>query len=155
MAILNGACYHSMDAKNRIRIPSKLKAELLKDGGSLHFVQYSEGCITVMNDAVLEKRFGSFEDIDTLDDEVLDALRFILSKIEDVEEDSQGRTVLSKNMREYIGVDQEHAELVTAGVKDCLEIWRADKYQERFMQKDIRSAKEILSQFKASQKESK
>ncbi len=143
MKILTGTCYHSMDGKNRIRIPRKFKSELLASGGSLHFVQFSEGCIAVMNDAVLEKRFGRFDDLDPTDEEMLDAMRYLLSKVEDVEEDGQGRTVLSKNMREFIGADKDNTELVSVGMVNYVEIWRADKYQERFKDMTVGKAQGI------------
>lgn len=148
MKILTGTCLHSMDGKNRIRIPRKFKSELLASGGSLHFVQFSEGCIAVMNDEVLEKRFGKFDDLDPTDEEMLDAMRFLLSKVEDVEEDGQGRTVLSKSAREFIGVDKEHTELVSVGMVNYVEIWRADKYQERINDMTVKKAQTIAKRNK-------
>ena len=148
MKILTGACYHGMDGKNRIRIPSKFKSELTKDNEDLHFVQYSEGCIAVMNDSVLQKRFGKFDDLDPTDEDMLDAMRFIMSKVEDVEEDGQGRIVLSKNMREFIGADKEHTELVTVGMINYVEIWTAEKYAEHLKDMNIQKAQQIA---KASQ----
>lgn len=143
MKILTGACYHGMDGKNRIRIPSKFKSELTKDNEDLHFVQYSEGCIAVMNDSVLQKRFGRFDDLDPTDEDMLDAMRFIMSKIEDVEEDGQGRIVLSKNMRDFIGADKEHTELVTVGMINYVEIWTAEKYAEHLKDMSIQRAQQI------------
>lgn len=152
MKILTGVCNHSMDAKNRIRIPSKFKSELVKDNEVLHFVQYSEGCIAVMNDSALEKRFGKFDDLDPTDEAMLDAMRFLMSKIEDVEEDPQGRIVLSKNMRDFIGADKEHTELVTVGMINFVEIWTAERYAEHLKGMTIAKAQQTA---KASQEKAK
>lgn len=151
MKILTGACYHSMDGKNRIRIPSKFKAELAKGDETLHFVQYSEGCVAVMNDAVLMQRFGKFDDIDPTDEAMLDAMRFLMGKIEDIVEDGQGRILLSKNMRDFIGVDKDHTELVTIGMINYVEIWRADKYQEKLDGMSISKAQKLVKANKEKQ----
>lgn len=151
MKILTGTSLHSMDGKNRIRIPSKFKSELTKGDETLHFVQYTEGCITVMNDAVLEQRFGRFDNIDPTNEDMLDAMRCLMSKIEDVEEDGQGRIVLSKNMRDFIGADKDHTELITVGMINCVEIWRADKYQEKLGKMSISKAQQVVKENKEKQ----
>lgn len=144
MKILTGACTHSMDGKNRIRIPSKFKAELTKGDETLHFVQNSEGCVAVMNDSALVQRFGKFDDLDPTDAEALDALRRLMSCIEDVEEDGQGRIVLSKNMRDFMGIDKEHTNLVTIGMINYVEIWRADKYYEKIGNMTVSKAQQLI-----------
>lgn len=142
MKILSGVCSHGVDGKNRIRIPNKFKSELTSGGESLHFVQYSEGCIAIMNDTVLRLRYGKFDDIDPTDEEKMEAIRFLLSGIEDVEEDTQGRITLPKSVRDVIGVDKDHTELVMVGMVNYVEIWRADIYAER--QKKMTLAKAQL-----------
>lgn len=143
MKVLTGVYYHGLDSKNRIRIPSKLKAELVGDGEGLHFVQYSPDCIAVMNDTVMEKRFGNFDDLDPTDEDTLNAMRFLMSRIEDVKEDEQGRVVLSKNMRDFIGVDKDNPELVSVGMVNYVEIWSAKKYQEKTKDMTIGKAQQL------------
>ena len=144
MKILMGSAHHSMDGKNRIRIPNKFKSEMTKGGEGLHFVQISDGCVAVMNDSVLEKKFCKFDDLDPSDEERLEAMRYILSRVEDIEEDGQGRITLSKSVREAIGADKEHTELVAIGMIDYIEIWRADIREERQKGMDTRTAQKII-----------
>ena len=66
-----------------------------------------------------------------------------MSKIEDVEEDGQGRITLSKNMRDFIGADKDHAELVTVGMINYIEIWTADKYQQKLENMSIQKAQQL------------
>lgn len=143
MKILTGVYYHGMDGKNRIRIPAKLKSELIGEGESLHFVQFSPDCIAVMNDSVLEKKFGKFDDMDPTDEEALNAMRRLMSSIEDVNEDEQGRIVLSKNMRDFIGADKDHADLVSVGMVNYVEIWTADKFKANMSDMTIGRAQKI------------
>lgn len=131
MNILLGTIPHSMDVKYRVRIPSKFKNELTEGGQKLHFVQLSDDCIAVMNDTGLKARFGAFEDVDFTDEDALEALREFSEKVEDIEEDSQGRITLSRTVREHIGADKEHTELVAIGMIGYIEIWSADRRKAR------------------------
>lgn len=146
MKILMGTCRHSMDGKNRIRIPNKFKAELAAGGESLHFVQFSEGCVAVMNDTVLQQKFGRFDDLDPSNEQLLEAMRFILSRVEDVEEDGQHRVTLSKSVRDAIGLDKDHTELITVGMVNYIEIWRADIREARQEGMTIQQAQTIAKE---------
>lgn len=143
MKILSGVYYHGLDGKNRLRIPMKLKTELIGEGEGLHFVQYTPDCIAVMNDSTMEKLFGRFDDLDPTDEDMMNAMRCLMSRIEDVNEDEQGRIVLSKNMRDFIGADKDHPDLVTVGMVTYAEIWSADKYREKTESMSIGRAQQI------------
>ncbi len=127
--ILTGTVTHSMDSKNRIRIPAKFKSELVANNEDLHFVQYSSGNIAIMTDSVLAKRFAALDDIDASDEEMLNRKRFLMSRVEDVEEDGQGRIKLPEMARKQIGADKDHTELICVGMGDFVEIWVLERYE--------------------------
>ncbi len=129
MKLLTGMAPHGMDAKNRIRIPAKFRAAFAKENEDLHFVFYSEGAIAIMTDSVLERRFGSYAEADATNEELLRAKRFFMSRVEDIEEDTQGRITLSKRVREYIGADKDHTELISVGMGDYVELWLLSRYE--------------------------
>lgn len=145
MKFLTGKIAHSMDAKYRIRIPSKYKEALLEGEQSLHFVQYSSGGIAVMNDETLRRRLCCFDDVDPSDVEKVAAKRFIMSKVEDIEEDGQKRITLSKTVREYMGADKDHADLISVGMGDYLEIWVAEEYEKSIQGLSVQKAQQTLA----------
>lgn len=145
MKMLLGKAPHSMDAKNRIRIPKKFKEEMKAGNESLHFVPYSPDAIAIMNDTVLASLLGDLDKVDPADEDLLNAKRCLLNNIEDVEEDSQGRTTLPKTVREYIGADQEHSALIAVGMGNYIEIWVEEKYNEALKGWNTQKAQEKVS----------
>ena len=148
MNVLLGSINHNMDSKYRIRIPSKFKSELTEGNQKLHFVQLSENCIAVMNDTGLKARFGDFADVDLTDSDTLEALRDFSEKVEDIEEDGQGRITLSKTVRDHIGADKDNTELVTIGMIGFIEIWTVKQRTAYKSQKSAAEVQEKLSKAK-------
>lgn len=152
MKFLTGTALHNMDAKNRIRIPAKFKTEFSKENEGLHFVLYSEGTIAIMTDSVLAKSFCSYIDADASDVELLRAKRFFMSRVEDIEEDGQGRITLSKRVRDYIGADKDHTELISVGMGDYVELWLQSRYESDQCDMNVALAYEITNKKKAAEK---
>ncbi len=151
MGVLFGRAEHTMDVKNRIRIPAKFRTELMGDDSSrkLYFVQFSDDCIALVDEQGLSARFGSFSDIDPMDEPTLNALRFFSGMVEEYEEDSQGRVVLPKSVREHIGADKNHCELVSVGMYSYLEIWTKEKYDKVVKGQTPASVRQQLSESKS------
>lgn len=128
MKTLTGTIAHNMDAKYRIRIPKKFKDEMTAGNEQLHFVRLGKGFIAVMNDTVLGETFGAFKNISVSDTRRTGAKRSISSGVFDVEEDTQGRTSLPKSVRDFIGADKDHTDLVAIGMGNYIEIWTQEAY---------------------------
>ncbi len=123
MKLLSGQVSHTLDAKNRIRIPAKYKNAF--NGEALYFVSYADKCIFVLPESALQARLERFSSITTAEPEKLAAKRRILSQIEEVEEDGQGRTVLSQSLRTKAGIVKD---VVTVGMGDFIEIWAKERF---------------------------
>ncbi len=124
MKYVTGSIEHALDAKNRIRIPKKLKDAF--EGEKLFFVRYTGGCIAVYPLSALNERLEALKGIKSDNKQLLKAKRAILGAIEEVEDDNQGRTTLSAEMRAYAGISKN---VLTIGMGDYLEIWSPERYR--------------------------
>lgn len=120
---LSGTYEHSLDDKKRIRIPKKLRAEF-PEHERICFVKYADGCIAVFPESVYIERIEYMKGIRSTQPKDLAAKRILMRSVEWIEEDTQGRTVLSASMRKYAGIKKD---VVTIGMIDYLEIWSAER----------------------------
>lgn len=138
MSILTGEYNHMVDAKNRIRIPSKLKADMgvvPGEGGddkkfSLVFHTGTDGCLAVYTQEAVDKKFAFIQDIKEHETEKYRAARLYLRTFETVESDPQGRMVIPQKFKTQCGIKKD---IVICGVGDHLEIWAQDKYENYFV----------------------
>ncbi len=149
MKFMTGTALHNLDAKNRIRIPAKFREVFDREKEDLHFVFFSKGAISIMTDSVLARRFGAYMDADATNEKLLRAKRFFMSRVEDIEDDNQGRITLSKRVRDYIGADKDHTELITVGMGDYVELWLLSRYNEDQEGMDVSLASGIASETKS------
>lgn len=128
MALLTGEYNHQLDAKNRMRIPAKLRKEL---GDEFYFAKGTDGCIFVYPkeevEAILEKLKGI-----TLGDPRQRNARAFLKTVLYVKEDDHGRLLLSPEMREHIGLEKDEKDLVICGAGTRVEIWSNKTYNAYF-----------------------
>ena len=141
MQILTGSYNHTVDAKNRIRIPAKLKDDILgkvekvsesedeQKKFSLVFHTGTDGCIAVYTQEGLNKICASFTDIKQSDFEKARAVRQYLSTFETVESDPQGRMVIPPQFKNYAKIKKD---IVICGNVDHIEIWAKEVYDEYF-----------------------
>ena len=104
MKYLTGTVEHALDGKNRIRIPKKFKDAF--EGEPLYFVRYTGGCIAVYPKSAIDERLETLKGIKSDNKDLLRAKRAILGAIQQVEEDTQGRTTLSAELRSYAGIEK-------------------------------------------------
>lgn len=131
-----GSIEHQIDEKKRIRIPKKLRDQIPRSE-QLYFVRYTNGCIAVFPSSSLNERLEALKNIRSDQPQLLQAKRAILSAIEEVQEDSQGRIVLSSMMRAHAGITKE---VLTIGVGDYIEIWAPDRYAKEMEEMPLDNA---------------
>ena len=109
--MLLGRVTHSLDAKNRIIIPSKFAEEL-------------HGKLTLFP-SITELKF--YEKITALpDSEVHELKRYLFSNSTSVVPDSQNRVQIPQEMLDYAGIAKN---VITVGVGDYCEIWGQETYE--------------------------
>ncbi|MDE6074997.1 MAG: hypothetical protein K2G26_01010 [Clostridia bacterium] len=90
MFMLTGEYNHQLDAKNRMRIPAKLKKEL---GDEYYFAKGSNHCIYVFSKETVEQQFESLKDIKLSDLERQKSVRAFAKSFVPAVEDGQGRVI--------------------------------------------------------------
>ena len=120
---------HQLDAKNRMRIPAKLREEL---GEGFYLTVGTGGCLYAYSKEEAEKVKATLKNINPYREKQLKAARFVLFNLREIEEDSQGRFVLPEHLRNYAGIEKN---LVIFKGPTCVEIWAEEKWNEYF--KDV------------------
>lgn len=133
MPMLTGEYNHQLDAKNRMRIPAKLRKEL---GDEFFFAKGTDGCLFVYPKAEVEVILEKLKGI-TLGDPRQRNVRAFLKTILAVKEDDHGRLLLSPEMREHIGLEKDDKDLVVCGAGTRVEIWSKKNFDNYFGEDDL------------------
>lgn len=120
-----GEYEHTIDAKNRVIIPSKFR-----EGLGEKFVitkGLEKGCLLVFP----MEEWNNFEEkLKTLpfgSKEARTFSRYFFSSAIECEIDKQGRTVISNNLKEFAEIEKD---IVFIGVSSRVEIWSKAKWEE-------------------------
>ena len=118
-----GEYNHSLDAKNRFRLPKQLKS-------STEFVitKGNDGCLFVFEKEYFNTTFASgVSSIPTFDVDAQKVLRLFLSSCHEVSEDNQGRLLLPASLKDYASISKD---IVLLGVGNRVEIWAKEKWDK-------------------------
>lgn len=129
MFFLTGEYDHQIDAKNRIRIPSKLKGKEEK----LYFSKGTNGCVFVFYEAAVKEKLEKLEEIRISDSEKQKGLRAFTKSLKLVEVDGQGRLVIPPELIDYAKIKKD-VKICGAGAR--IEIWSKEVYDEYFAEAD-------------------
>lgn len=123
--MLIGEYAHSIDAKGRLIVPAKFRTEL---GERFIVTKGFDGCLYGYS---LEEWKTIEEKIKTLPlvtgKDARNFTRFFFSSAIECEIDSQGRILISQNLREFAELQKE---VVVIGVSSRIEIWSKSKWDE-------------------------
>ena len=136
--ILVGEYKHTLDAKNRLFIPAKIRESL---GDSFYITRKMDTCLAIYSETEWTK-FS--EKLNTLPDSVVGEIKqFLYSKTICVSPDAQGRVVLSPELVNYAKIDKS-TTIIGAG--DHAQIWSEELWSERERTRDMASMTELLKQ---------
>lgn len=110
---------HTIDAKGRLFIPSRLREEL---GETFYVTVGLDSCLTIYSEsswAALTEKFES------LPYSRARAMRTFFANAAKCEPDAQGRILLPQKLRAYAGLEKD---VVVAGISNRAEIWSAEKW---------------------------
>ena len=117
---------HQLDAKNRMRIPAKLREEL---GPNYSVTVGSGGCLYVYSEEQTKTLKANLNKINSYKEEHLKAARFVLYNIWEAVEDKQGRILLPENLRKYAKIEKN---VIVFQGPNCVEIWAEEVWNEYF-----------------------
>lgn len=119
---MKGQYNHIVDSKGRFFIPARLKDEL---GSNFVITKGLDECLFVYsaeNFKELEEKISAMPMSKSRD-----LQRFFFSSATDVNVDSQGRGLISQNLRTYASLSKE---ITIIGVLNRAEIWDSEKWNK-------------------------
>ncbi|MBQ4355001.1 MAG: division/cell wall cluster transcriptional repressor MraZ [Clostridia bacterium] len=121
--MLTGKYKHSLDTKNRLIIPSRLKEQL---GDTVTILRGSDRCLTVYSAEEWEKYAQKISELPKT--QVRALTRYLYSNSLEVQPDAQGRVMLPAEMLEYAQITKN---IITVGCGKYVEIWSEEVWNEQ------------------------
>ena len=134
--MLIGEYEHSLDAKGRLIMPSKLREDI---GEKFIITKGLDGCLFVFSQEEWLKFEEKLKTLPLSNKNARDFVRFFLSGATECEIDKQGRFLITSILRDYANMEKD---VVIIGVGTRLEIWNKDKWKKYNSDENI-SADEI------------
>lgn len=112
-----GTYYNSIDAKNRIIVPSKHRDQL---GGRCVLTKGLDKCLYIYSIGEWEKQMDKIAVLPESDPKVRAYIRHSCANAVECEFDKQGRIVVPAELKQYAQIDKD---LVTMGAMRKIEVW--------------------------------
>ena len=133
---------HQLDAKNRMRIPAKLREEL---GSGYTITVGSGGCLYVYSAEQMQEVKATLTKLNTYREKQLKAARYILYNSWEAEEDKQGRILLPENLRKFAKIEKN---VIVFKVPTCIEIWSEEVWNDYFNDVNFEELADALDSLK-------
>ncbi|HZQ04047.1 MAG TPA: division/cell wall cluster transcriptional repressor MraZ [Gaiellaceae bacterium] len=122
--MLLGQHEHSLDDKNRLTLPARLREQL---GDRVVVTAGLDGCLNAYSEAEWERQVLRIRELDPLSRESRMMQRYFFANAVTGDLDKQGRIVLPASLLEQAGIERD---VTVAGVYDHLEIWDRARWRE-------------------------
>ena len=126
-----GEYNHTLDAKGRLIIPSRLREDL---GDSFVVTKGMDGCLFVFPDNEWKEFEEKLKNLPMVNKEARQFTRFFLAGAMLAEIDKSGRILLPQTLREYAQIDHE---TVLVGVGNRVEIWSKERWEGTVTYQDL------------------
>jgi MraZ protein len=121
----HGTFEHTLDAKNRVTVPSKFRTAL-SDG--VFLVRGEDPCLLVYRrEDYTSLAERSLAGTNPLSRAAKDARRLFFAFADDIELDSAGRLTLAAKHLQHAGIDGR--EIVITGTGEALELWNPERWR--------------------------
>ena len=118
-----GKYYNSIDAKNRMIVPSKHRDQL---GGRCILTKGMDTCLYIYPVAEWEKQMEKISQLPETDENVRKYIRDAFSNAEEFYIDKKGRILIHAELKKQVFIDKE---LVTMGAMRRIEIWSKEVWE--------------------------
>ena len=122
---LKGEYNHSVDAKGRMIVPSKLRDAL---GSSFVITRGMDPCLLAYPNDEWELFEEKLNQLPRTNKKARDLKRYFVGSAVDCEIDSQGRILLPSNLREFAKILKD---VVIVGMVENVEIWSKEEYDAK------------------------
>ena len=119
-----GEYHHAIDAKGRLAVPAKFRAELEKGAVVTKGVDH---CLTLYTMSECKEQAEKISKLSTTQANTRAYARHMLAGAMDVQLDKQGRIILPDYLRAYAGLSKK---TVLTGLYNRLEIWDKGVWEE-------------------------
>ena len=117
-----------LDAKGRLVLPSRIKAQLPEGGGHELVIRRGfEQCLILYPMVEFKKVFSKISGLSEFNEEYRKLQRNFFSGTVTVELDSNGRMLIPKNMLTYSSIDKD---VILVGMGNKVEIWNPSIYEK-------------------------
>jgi len=118
-----GTYYNSIDAKNRVIVPSKHRDQL---GGRCVLTKGLDICLYIYSMEDWEKQMEKIAQLPESDPKIRAFIRHFCANATECEFDKQGRIIIPNELKEYARISKE---LVTMGTMKKIEIWSKEVWE--------------------------
>ena len=127
--MFRGSFEHTVDSKGRVSIPSRFREIIAEryDGRMVLAMDYDR-CVTVHPLEEWERFEEKVKALPSMQKEVKDFLRFVLSSAAECELDKQGRILIPPALRARAGITKN---VLLVGIINKIEIWDSALWKER------------------------
>ncbi len=136
--MLIGQYQHTIDAKKRLALPVKFRAEL---GTTVIITKGVENCLVLYTQKEWEVMSAKLANLPVSQGEARNFTRHILSSAMEVELDKLGRILVPDYLKEYAGFTKN---VVIAGLSTRLEIWDEAAWK-KYSESAEKGVEEIVS----------
>lgn len=134
-----GSYKHSLDAKNRVFIPSKFREEL---GDEFYITRKFDTYLSIYT---AEEWQAYVEKIEKLpESEAVEIQDFLLGAAQKCVPDSSGRIILDDQLAAHAGINKN---IVFVGVGKQIRIWAEEVWAEREQSRDFSKMREIMKMY--------
>lgn len=119
-----GEYRHSLDAKGRLIVPSRLREAL--EGDEVTLTVWPDDCISLWNGPYWAKLGADLLEQEKKDPKKRAAIRKLFANAFTDVVDKQGRITVPPHLRTFGGIDRD---VVVSGAGDHVEIWDPRKYE--------------------------
>ena len=118
-----GSYAHSLDEKNRLVIPSKMRSEI---GARLYIMKGFDGAISMYPEKAFEKLMNEFNSLPFNKRDARSYLRTQLATTSELEIDKAGRVILPGNLLDKYSISKS---VMVIGMGDHIEVWDSKTYE--------------------------
>lgn len=119
-----GEFRHTIDAKGRLIVPSRLRDEL--EGSKLTLTVWPDRCVSMWSGAGWDRLEEALLNQVRNKPAARAAVRHMFGQAHTDLVDKQGRITVPPNLRDFAGIDKD---VVIVGVGDHAELWEPERYE--------------------------
>jgi MraZ protein len=120
-----------LDAKGRMVLPARIKAQLPEGDAELVIRRGFEPCLIIYPMVEFKKVFSKISGLSEFNEEYRTLQRNFLAGIATVELDSNGRFLIPKNMLTYAKLEKD---ALLVGIGNKVEVWNPTVYEKHIIQ---------------------